>query len=114
MAGVNVADQDRDPASLLNFYRAILRIRKNTPALLLGDYLPLHEQAEAYLAFLRSTDGQACLIILNMSARSLELDFDLPQKSARLLFSSRRREKGLDPVSCIEIEPFEVYIAELA
>ncbi len=51
--GVNVAEQMDDPDSLLNFYRRMLRLRKGTPALIAGDYTPLHEEAEDYLAFLR-------------------------------------------------------------
>ena len=51
--GVNVAEQMDDPNSLLNFYRRMLRLRKGTPALTAGDYTPLHEEAEDYVAFLR-------------------------------------------------------------
>ena len=41
------------PNSLLNFYRRMLRLRKQTPALIAGDYTSLHEDATDYLAFLR-------------------------------------------------------------
>jgi alpha-glucosidase len=51
--GINVAEQSGDPGSLLNFYRRLLRARRQTPALIAGDYTPLHEEAEDYLAFLR-------------------------------------------------------------
>ena len=53
--GVNVAAQLDDPGSLLTFYRRLLRARQQTPALIAGDYTPLHEEAEDYLAFLRSS-----------------------------------------------------------
>ena len=43
--GVNVADQQHDPKSMLNFYKRMLRLRKQTPALIVGDYTPLHETA---------------------------------------------------------------------
>ncbi|MCI0579696.1 MAG: alpha-glucosidase, partial [Chloroflexi bacterium] len=55
--GINLADQLDDPASLLNFYRRLLRLRRQTPALIAGDYQPLHETAVDYLAFLRQTEG---------------------------------------------------------
>ena len=52
--GVNVADQEKDAGSLLNFYKRMLRARRSAPALITGDYTPLHEKSENYLAFLRT------------------------------------------------------------
>lgn len=123
-AGVNVADQQDDPESLLNFYKRMLRIRKQTPALVAGDYTPLHEDAEDYLAFLRSspspplggTEGgneQTCLVVLNMSDRAHTLRFNLAAQTARLVFSSHARPGDADDLSRLRIAPFEVYIAEL-
>jgi alpha-glucosidase len=114
--GVNVADELVDPDSLLNFYRRLLRVRRQTPALISGDYVPLHEEAQDYLAFLRSSpdDHQTCLVVLNMSAQSHLLTFDLPVSTAHVLFSSRSRENAVDDLTHLLIAPFEVYIAEIA
>ena len=114
--GVNVASQLADPDSLLNFYRRLLRMRKQTPALIAGDYTPLHEDAPDYLAFLRSStaDRQTCLVVLNMSDQAHTLRFDLGTDTARLVFSSHTYHGSTtsDP-SCLSVVPFEVYIAEL-
>ena len=124
---VNVADQLADPDSLLSFYRRMLRVRKQTPALVAGDYTPLHEDAEDYLAFLRSVPpfssppmggneegkGQTCLVALNMSHQAHTLRFDLEAHRARLIFSSRVREGDTDDLSQLKIAPFEVYIGEI-
>ncbi len=113
--GVNVADQLADPDSMLNFYRRMLRVRKQTPALIAGDYTPLHEDAEDYLAFLRRSkaDGQTCLVVLNMSNRAHTLRFDLDAHLARLVFSSHARDGDTDDLSQLTIAPFEIYIAEI-
>jgi len=115
--GVNVAEQDADPNSLLNFYRRMLRLRKQTPALLEGDYVPLHPRAKDHLAFLRSSKGQTCLVALNFSEKTLRLRFALNVRRVRPLFSNReqrrepkRRERGGFALS---LYPYEVYIAEL-
>lgn len=128
-SGVNAADQDRDPASLLNFYRRLLRLRKQTPALIAGNYLPLHEESKEYLAFLRCSpsDHQTCLVVLNLSDQPNTLRFDsLPAGAegrptaspgelpkARLLFSSRERPAAVDSLLELSIAPWEIYIAEL-
>ncbi len=110
--GVNVADQDGDPKSLLTFYRRMLATRKETPALVLGDYQPLHEDAEAYVAFLRTTEDQTCLVVLNYSDEAHTLSFDVDEDLASLVISTRQRPATADPTA-LEITPFEVYVAEL-
>jgi alpha-glucosidase len=114
--GVNAADQAGDPASLLNFYRDLIRIRKHTPALAHGEYTPLNAHAPGYLAFLRSSleDHQTCLVVLNWSDRAHEIHFDLGLKRARMVYSSRVRNQSYDDLSHLAVMPFEIYIAELS
>ena len=114
--GVNVTDQLADPDSMLNFYHRMLRMRKQTPALVAGDYTPLHEDAEDYLAFLRRSqaDGQTCLVFLNMSDQARTLSFDLDAHLACFVFSSHVRDGDTDDLSRLTIAPFEIYIAEIA
>ncbi|MFN4292635.1 MAG: glycoside hydrolase family 13 protein [Thermoflexales bacterium] len=113
--GVNVADQERDPDSMLNFYRRLLALRKRAPALVAGDYTPVDEDAEDYLAFLRRDpdSDQTCLIVLNMSARPQEARFDLSWPAARCLFSSHGREGQTVHLPALRLSPFEVFIGEM-
>jgi len=117
--GVNVADQDTNADSLLNFYRRMLRLRRETPALIEGDYVLLSPKAKDHLAFLRSSEGQTCLVVLNMSARTLRLRFALNVRRVRPLFSSRGQRPepriidGERRRFALSIHPYEVYIAEL-
>ena len=115
--GINVADQVDDPDSMLNFYRTMLAARKDTPALILGDYKALHEDAEDYLAFLRTTEDQTCLVVLNYSDEAHTLSFDLDAyvadaSLASLIVSNRDRPATADPTD-LAIAPFEIYIAEV-
>ena len=73
--GINVKDQQHNPDSLLNYYKHLLRVRKNTPALIEGEYVPLHSTAKDYFAFLRTSAEQTVLVVLNLSEQQLELDF---------------------------------------
>lgn len=114
--GVNVAEQVDNPDSLLNFYKQMLHLRKQTPALIVGVYRPLHERARNYIAFLRHSeeDRQTCLVVLNMSDKARTLSFDLKSRTARRLFSSNTPEAGSDDLLQLMIAPFEIYIGELA
>ena len=114
-SGINVADQLNNPDSLLAFYQRMLQLRRQTPALIAGDYIPLHQDSEDYLAFLRRSeaDNQTCLVVLNMFEQRYRISFDLPYSSARVLFSSHTRDSDTDSLNTISVAPFEIYIAEL-
>ncbi len=114
--GVNVAGQQSDPGSMLNHYKRLLRLRRQTPALIDGDYIAVNENAEDYLAFLRrSANGQqTCLVILNLSAQVQQADFDLKgYTQARCLFSTHKPENGALHLNGLQLAPFEVLVTEL-
>ncbi len=117
-AGVNVADQDNDPDSLLNFYRRLLRLRRATSALIAGEYVPLHPNAEDYLAFLRRDARQTCLVVLNMTPRAQIInltDASTGAAIAECLFdaSDARAAGRRDDVSQLVLSPFGVYIGRM-
>ena len=115
--GINVRDQDHNPSSLLNYYRHLLRIRGLSPALVGGDYLPVHETSTSYFSFLRKSEGQLVLVILNFSDQPLELDFsdvkEIGAQKLRLLFSSAERSQTTKSPIGLTISPFEAFIAEV-
>jgi len=100
---------------MLNFYKRLLRVRKQTPALIDGDYTPLHVSAEDYFAFLRRSQetGQSCLVVLNLSEKSDTLNFELPSHNVRCLFSTHTPEGESLSGEALKIAPFEIFIGEL-
>ena len=115
--GINVKDQQHNPSSLLNYYKHLLRVRKSTPALIQGEYVPVHTSAKDYFAFLRKSVEQTVLIILNFSEKQLELDFsrvrEIRGRDLDILFSSAERLLTTKPPRGLTISPFEVFIAEV-
>jgi alpha-glucosidase len=111
--GVNVADQAGDPASLLHFYRRLLRLRRATPALIAGDYEPLNPEAADYLAFLRRGAGQACVVILNYSDAPVTVKLDVAARTARCLFSTSDGHGAAQNLSELTIAPFGLYVGAL-
>lgn len=111
-AGVNVMSQQTGAASLLNFYRRLLAIRRTTPALQSGDYMPLDPRSDQCLAFVRrsQTPPQTCVVVLNMSDTEHDLHFDVATSGATVLFSTHRPAgEPMDP-RALAIAPFEVLI----
>jgi alpha-glucosidase len=115
--GINVRDQQHNPSSLLNYYKHLLQVRKSSPALIKGEYVPLHTTAKDYFSFLRRSDEQTVLVSLNFSEKKLELDFSstrgIKGRDLQILFSSAERLKTAKPPYGLTINPFEVFIAEV-
>jgi alpha-glucosidase len=85
---VNVAAENQNPDSLLNFYRRLIWLRKASPALRCGSYRPLIQRPVGCLAYLRETVGQTVLVGLNFRSRPGAIL--LPPGEWRVLLSNVR------------------------
>jgi alpha-glucosidase len=114
--GINVHDQEKNPSSLLQYYKHLLRVRKNSSALKYGEYLPLLNTSKEYFSFLRQSDNQTILVVLNYSEKVLELDFsrtkEIKDSKLRILFTSAERRGGSFAPN-FKVGAFEVFIAEV-
>jgi alpha-glucosidase len=72
-SALNVASQSGDDASTLQFYRRILRWRKDHPVLRDGD-ITFFDVAEPILAFRRGDGETAMLCVFNLSAETHTVD----------------------------------------
>jgi alpha-glucosidase len=69
-AVLNVAGEEADPESMLNFYRRVLTWRKGQDALVDGDIV-FFNTAEPVLAFRRSAESGNMLCVFNLSPQAL-------------------------------------------
>ena len=111
---VNVALEDKDPNSLLNWYRSLIALRRTIPALFEGEYLPLNTTDVNVLSYMREEGKSRVLVTLNMSGSEQTVTFD-PQEVGTagehiLLSSATQSTTSLRKVT---IEPYGVFIAEL-
>jgi glycosidase len=75
---VNVADQRRDPESLLNWMERMIRRRKETPELGWGAIELLDVANDAVLAHRTTWDGRTVLLLHNLSPEPCSLRVPLP------------------------------------
>jgi glycosidase len=73
----NTADQTEDPASLLNWYKTLLKFRKSSSALQSGELrlLPRDLSQKGLLGYTRETDEEKLLVLINMSPDLIQVDF---------------------------------------
>jgi alpha-glucosidase len=88
----NVEKQKADPRSLFNFYKRLLTVRKTTPTLQKGSFVPLTYEPRRLLAYLRQDADQTVLIALNFGRRKVRLALgpELRKNDWQLLLSNKR------------------------
>lgn len=71
--GVSVEEQDKDPASLLNWYRALLDLRAQRSEFRTGDQRVLCENAAGLVCVLRESRDGRSVLIANLGSASEKL-----------------------------------------
>ncbi len=115
----NVATEDKDPHSILNFYRKLAVLRRSSRALLDGEYVALNEDNPLVLSYLRKISNETVLVVVNMSASPQKLDFDLSRyglsaSKVRTLISSSADRRKSQNLAGFELSPFEAYVGRLS
>jgi alpha-glucosidase len=80
---VNVAVQCKDPASTLNFYKRLLKLRREMPALYRGDFAFVEGVPEDVIAYTRSVENQRVLVVVNFGGNAHILDVSAVARPAR-------------------------------
>ncbi len=114
----NVADELKDPNSILRWYKGLLALRRANPALLDGEYIALNQDDPNVLSYVRKAKNDTVLVIINMSAAPQTLKFNLSKqrlstKSAKTLLTTQSSLQNNSSVAQLSLEPFAVYIAAL-
>ncbi len=105
----NVAVQAGEPVSLLNLYRALLRYRRDTPALLSGSYETFPAPGGCF-AYVRRHESGDRLVALNFTSEPLHLDTQTMRGSIAL---STHRDRGGSFVESFSLRPDEGVILEV-
>ncbi len=109
----NVAVQDDDPTSMLNLYRQLLNVRRNSPALVGGTYRSLDVEHDDCFVYLREHPEGAKVIALNFTdqPRSLSVPYGELGEVALSTFLDRTGKVSLSELS---LRPHEGIIVEVS
>ena len=111
----NVTTEQKDPNSILNFYRNLITLHKTDKALLDGDWVALNPDDPNVLSYLRRYKNEAVIVVLNMSPNQQKVSFDLSEQG----FAGAQMETLLTAASggqtlpAMELGPYAVYIGEV-
>jgi len=109
-AEINVERAEADPASLLRWYRELIRLRRDEPVLRRGSYRRL-PQGTGVLGYVREHEGERVAVLLNFESRPRPAV--LPTGASwRVLAASARRPRDRVAGGTIEVEADGVLIAK--
>ena len=76
---LNAEAQEKDPESVLHYFRKLVLIRKKNPTLVYGQYQVLDENNPDVFAYSRELNGKKVVVLLNFTDKtaSYQLDFKL-------------------------------------
>jgi alpha-glucosidase len=110
---VNVAAQRADRHSMLSLARALLQMRRTTPALTMGSYTPVDGAPADCFVYVRRFENQRRLIALNLSGDEQQLQ--LPAMgSGRILISTHLDREGPVDLASLHLRSDEGCIIEVA
>ncbi|NVM34314.1 MAG: alpha-glucosidase [Candidatus Lokiarchaeota archaeon] len=109
----NVQKEEKDVSSLLNCYKKLLKVRRESLALQIGDFelIDLKGLNKICLAYHRIYDNQKIYVFLNFANK--ELFIESPLSNPKLLFSTLPNKKALDLKKYegnLKLTPFECVI----
>jgi alpha-glucosidase len=115
---VNVAEEVHDDDSLLNWYKQLIHLRRDNPALHSGTLTMLNTTDTKVLSWIRQMPGQPAVVVAcNFTAEPQKVSFDLSQqgvtsKQAKTLMKT---PGSSDPASldAVSLPPFGVYIGQV-
>ena len=79
---INVAAQEREPNSILNFYRAALALRKRSETLLRGDYREYHRHSGTHYLYERTLDGERIGVAVSFARHPIRFRLPAPWLAA--------------------------------
>jgi alpha-glucosidase len=112
---INVEAALQDPQSIYHYYKNLIALRKNEPALIYGSYDLILKEDDKIYAYTRSFEGETVLIIANLFGE--EAKFVLPEnlknKSAQLAISNYEVNSDED-ITEINLRPYEARVYKLS
>jgi oligo-1,6-glucosidase len=73
---INVAEQEKDPNSILNYFRKLVKIRKQSPTLIYGTFTLLDRENPNVYAYKRELGGKKLLVLLNFTNKTVVYDLN--------------------------------------
>jgi oligo-1,6-glucosidase len=105
---INAAEEEKDPNSVLNYFRKIVKLRKDNLVLVYGKYTLLDKQNPDTYSYTRELDGKKLLVLLNFKSKIAATHTGINMSKAKILAGNYDR-----PSKNGTLKPYEAVVYEL-
>jgi len=105
---VNVAAEESDGNSCLNYFRKLVKLRKNNLVLVYGKYSLLDKDNPDVYAYTRELNGKKLLVLLNFRSHRASANTGIDLTKAKILIDNYGKT-----ASTGELQPYEAVVFEL-
>jgi oligo-1,6-glucosidase len=105
---INAAAQEKDANSTLNYFRRIVKLRKDNLALVYGKYTLLDAQNPDTYAYTRELNGKKLLVLLNFTGKSASAQTGMDLSNAIVLIGNYQK-----PSKNGTLMPYEAVVYEV-
>lgn len=113
---INVADQEKNEDSVLNYYRRLVAVRKSQEyrdVFTYGEFVPAYEDTETVMAYYRVDGDKRMLVAANFGKEAAEIELAYPVRCVAL---SNRTGIEVDcmpvPVNILRLDSCEAIVLE--
>ena len=111
---INVAAQENDPDSVLNYYRRLVALRKSAAykeVFTYGEFIPAYENLDGIMAFYRKDDSARILVAANFGKKSVDIELEYMLK--KVLLANRSHEEIGGTIGTIRLDSCDAVVLEL-
>lgn len=110
---INVAAEEKDPNSTLNYFRKMVQLRKSNLALVYGKYTLLDKDNAQVYAYTREENGVKLLVVLNFSDKAATTATGLDLGKAKVLINNYTDAPAAPQGSNLSLRPYEAIVYQL-
>jgi oligo-1,6-glucosidase len=107
---INAEAQEKDPNSVLNYFRQLVQLRKQDLTLVYGAYTLLDKDNPDVFAYTRELDGKKLLILLNFSEKNTAYTLPISTAKSKIILDNYSNTKKIKKNT---LRPYEAVILEL-
>ncbi len=107
---INSEVQEKDPNSVLNYFRKLVQLRKQEPALIYGKYTLLDQKNPNVFAYTREENGKKLLVLLNFTEKNASYNIGISTANSKIILDNYSKNKKIKNNT---LRPYEAVILVL-
>ncbi len=111
---INVAAEEKDPNSILSYYKKMVKLKKEIPTFSYGTYEQVDPENKDVYAYIRECPKKKFIVVLNFKPETISFDTGIEKLNKKFpLIRNYPTAPDIDSKGVVKIKPYEAFIIEL-